>query len=442
MMKLAPWIDTARKTLGIDVFRKPFFAHFGDYAMYSEPPGSPDLGVGDDSSHPPGAWYWCAHYYAQRTRNPYLAWWINAWKIPDDTGEPVLNFLWSAAKAVAPKAPADLPPSKVYRGAGVAVLNSNLLDSSENVQIRFKASPMGRYSHGHEPHNSFTLNAYGVALLVSNTYRDIHGSPFHTRWVWSTRAQNAVLVDGFGQKASSLESVGRIVKWRFQDRLDYAQGDATEAYEGRLKRAHRHIVFLKPDVIVIADDWAAPRPATFQWMLHALSAFDVNQATQQLALRRGNAGVLVDYVAGQPLAIRQWTGYYPEPNKELNSSIPPQWHVEASTARRDERAFVLTVLRVFRPRQEPRAPLRSEHDSQGLKLRIGDAEMAFRAGNAFAVVRRAGREWRIDRHGATVSRTALEMTHEATYLCSVTVHRCVDGRTARCAWTARGRAIA
>jgi hypothetical protein len=353
MMKLAPWIDTARKTLGIDVFQKPFFAHFGDYVMYSAPPGSPDLGFGDDSCHPPGDWYWCMHYYTRQMRNPYWAWWIKTWKIPAATGEPVLDFLWSAGTVVEPKSPVDLPPSKVFRGTGVAVLNSDLTDSSKNVQIRFKASPMGRFSHGHDPHNSFTLNAYGVPLLVCNAYRGIHGGAFHARWVWSTRAQNAVLVDGFGQKPHSLDLGGRIVKWQFQDGLDYVQGDATAAYEGRLKRARRHIIFLKPDVVVIADDLEAPRPSTFQWMLHGQKAFTVEEQAQRLVLDRGTAGVVADYVAEKPLDIRQWTGYDPEPDKQLIADsgfmqIPPQWHVEASSTQPSERAFVLTVLRVFR----------------------------------------------------------------------------------------------
>jgi hypothetical protein len=402
MMKLAPWIDTARKTLGIDVFRKPFFAHFGDYMMYSAPPGSPDLGFGDESHGRPGNGYWCAHSYTRQMRNPYWTWWVKTWEIPTATGEPVLDFLWSAGTAVEPKAPVDLPPSKVFRGTGVAVLNTELTDSSRNVQIRFKASPMGRFSHGHDPHNSFTLNAYGVPLLVCNAYRGIHGGPFHSRWVWSTRSQNAVLVDGFGQKPHSLDLGGHIVKWQFQDGLDYVQGDATAAYEGRLKRARRHVILLKPDVVVIADDLEAPRPSTFQWMLHGQQPFVVDEPAQQLVLDRGTAGVVVDYAAEEPLGIRQWTGYDPEPDKKLIADsgfmpIPPQWHVEASSTRPSERVFVLTVLRVFRRGQAPGALVRTGRGSSGLTLRIGEViEMVFPSGNDFALVRRGERQWRIE----------------------------------------------
>jgi hypothetical protein len=402
MMLIAPWIETAQKTLGICALRKPFFAHLADYPMYSAPPGSPDLGFGDASFRTQPERWWIMHYYINRTQNPYLAWWVKAWRIPAKTEELILDLIMGSEAAVKPKPPANLLSSKVFRGTGVAVLNSQLLDSAQNVQIRFKASPMGRFSHGHEPHNSFTLNAYGVPLLVNNTYRDLHGTPFHRLWAWSTHSQNAVLVDGLGQKPHSLDLGGRIVKWQFQDGVDYVQGDGTDAYEGRLKRARRHIIFLKPDVIVIADDLEAPRPATFQWMLHGLSAFVVEEQAQRLVLDRGTAGVVVDYLAEGPLRMKQWTGYNPPPDREFQMSmgvpkIPPQWHVEASSTRPSERAFVLTVLRVFRQGQVPGALVRTERGSSGLTLRIGEViEMVFPSGNDFALVRRGERQWRIE----------------------------------------------
>jgi hypothetical protein len=211
-----------------------------------------------------------------------------------------------------------------------------------------------------------------------------------------------VLVDGFGQKPHSLDLGGHIVKWQFQDGLDYVQGDATAAYEGRLKRARRHVILLKPDVVVIADDLEAPRPSTFQWMLHGQQPFVVDEPAQQLVLDRGTAGVVVDYAAEEPLGIRQWTGYDPEPDKKLIADsgfmpIPPQWHVEASSTRPSERVFVLTVLRVFRRGQAPGALVRTGRGSSGLTLRIGEViEMVFPSGNDFALVRRGERQWRIE----------------------------------------------
>ena len=406
MSKAAWWMDIAQSALGIDGFKKPFFAHFGEYALYAVPPGTPDLGFGDLSHRPPSAGWSFMHYYVRRTRNPYWAWWLEGWKIPAESSEPVLEFLWGATPPVEPKAPAALPPSKVFQGTGVAVLNSSLLGAADNVQVRFKASPMGRWSHGLEPHNSFTLNAYGVALLVNCVYRDLYGSPFHRGWVWQTRAHNAVLVNGEGQKPRSADLGGRILKWDFQDGMDYVAGDATASYEGRLKRARRHVFFVKPDVIVLADELEAPKPSTYQWMLHAQQAFELKESEQRLVLDRGEAGVVVEYVAERPLKLRQWTGYDPPPDARylasIGSSIPPQWHVEAASAEPATTAFALTVLRAYRRGRAPQGGVQVRRATGALEIRVSgasqeEATLRFGLGRAkeFAEIRRGGRRWRI-----------------------------------------------
>jgi hypothetical protein len=109
-----------------------------------------------------------------------------------------------------PRAPTDLPPSKVFRGIGVASLHVTLLDAAEDVHVLFKSSPVGSRSHGHNAQNGFQLNAYGEALLPACTFRDPHGSAFHRNWVWNTISQNSVLVDGRGQGPRGVGSPGRI----------------------------------------------------------------------------------------------------------------------------------------------------------------------------------------------------------------------------------------
>ncbi|MBI3684594.1 MAG: DUF4962 domain-containing protein [Acidobacteria bacterium] len=393
MSKATWWMHLAHQALGIDGFTKPFFAHFGDYALYSAPPGSPDLGLGDLAHSTPSRNWSFMQYFVRQTRNPQWAWWLDAWKIPTEFEEPVLGFLWGSMPLVKPQAPSVLPPSKVFRGTGVAILNTTLESAANNVQIRFKASPMGRWSHGHDPHNSFTLNAYGVPLLVNNVYRDLYGSPFHRDWVWTTRAQNAVLVNGEGQKPRSADLGGRIVKAEFHDGVDYVVGDATDSYQGRLTRALRHVVFLKPDVIVIADDVAAPAPATFQFMLHGQIPFELSESSQRLVLDRESAGVVVDYVAPRPLRFRQWTGYTPEPDKRYLSStgramIPEQWHVEAATTEPASEVFTLTLLRPYKSGKKPESSVTAERQTSAITLRAGDVRIRFvRSGGDWGFVR-------------------------------------------------------
>ncbi|MCS6831590.1 MAG: DUF4962 domain-containing protein [bacterium] len=381
MSKIVWWTEAAQKALGIDSFRKPFFARAADYALYTAPPGSPDMGFGDLSHGRPSAGWTFAAYFAHKMNNPYWKWWTQQWGISLQSSEPVLNLLWQTLSDVSPGPPVNLPPSKVFRGTGVAVLNSNLLDSRQNVQVRFKSSPFGRQSHGHDPHNSFTLNAYGETLLANCVYRDIHGSPFHTQWCWSTVSQNAMLVDGEGQKVHTPDPLGRIIASDLQDGADYVAGEAAEAYMGKLRRYVRHVVFVKPDLVVFVDEAVADQPRQFSWMLHALVPFEVEVRQQRLKLERERAGAYIHYIAPVPLRMRQWDGYTPPPDAEYLRSVgsrgfPNQWHVEASTTRPLSEAFTLTVVRPYLKASRPKPEIEVDENDTALLIRTFTGEGA------------------------------------------------------------------
>ncbi|MGA4578318.1 DUF4962 domain-containing protein [Limisphaera sp. VF-2] len=390
MGKIVWWCQVAEAALGIDSFRKPFFSRVGEYALYVAPPGSPNMGFGDLSHNTPSrSWGAFLEYFLRRgghhpdaAHAPEWRWWAEQWRMQPAEG--VLGFLYRATLAPLPGArpPTNLPVSKVFHGIGVASLHTTLLDSADDVHVLFKSSPFGSQSHGHNPQNSFQLNAFGEALLTTCVYRDLHGSPFHTRWAWSTRAHNAVLVDGEGQVPHSAMSTGRIVKAILTPAWDYVEGDAVGAYGGRLTRARRKLLFVKPDLVVLCDDLAAPRPATFQFLLHGLSPFQVDEAAGRLRLERPRARLTAQYLAPVPLRFRQWDGYEPPPDR----AFPNQWHVEASTQETRDRIQVLTVLQVARPGGEPswgEAEGIWSKSAVGVRLRgpSGDLWLGFRLGD-------------------------------------------------------------
>ena len=224
-------------------------------------------------------------------------------------------------------------------------------------------------------------------------------------------------MNGEGQKSHSPDPLGKIAAWDFQDGADYVAGDATDAYEGKLKRYLRHIIFVKPDIIIIADEIEAMVPSNFQWMLHGLSPFKVNESAQTLVLERERAGVKVHYFVSEHLRFRQWSGYEPNIDKDYLESInrsgfPTQWHVEASTTTQHGRIFALTVLRPYRKGQHLKQGIQTEQNNTAILLRVPsvDEEMvtialrkpAVTQANIgglefthFAIARKGDCEWRL-----------------------------------------------
>jgi len=97
--------------------------------------------------------------------------------------------------------------------------------------------------------------------------------------------------------------------------------------------------------VVLYDDFAAPAPATFQFMLHGLSAFTLDEAAQTLRLTQKNASLAVRYLAPQPLAFTQTDGFTPPPKmRNGRSPFPNQWHVEAAMRRPVTASDTLTLL--------------------------------------------------------------------------------------------------
>jgi hypothetical protein len=371
MSKAVWWLQVSQSALGVDGLKKPFFSQVGDFPLYVAPPHSPNMGFADLSFRPPpSSWGGFMEFFIRAKGSQpdgaqagHWRWWTEQWKMREEGG--ILGFLYHANLPPLPpaKPPVDLPPSKVFRGIGVASLHTTLLDSRDDVHFLFKSSPFGTQSHGHNPHNSFQLNAYGEELLTTCVFRDLHGSKFHYGWTHSTVAHNAVLVNGQGQIKHTSAPHGRIADSKLTPEWDYLVGDATDAYGGRLERYQRHVAFVKNDagpVIVIYDELVAKEPSTFQFMLHAFQEFAINEQQAQLATDRRRAGVEVKYLSPAPLSFRQWDGYDPPPDREF----PNQWHVEAGTREKRKEIGVFTVIVPYRTGQKPAwAAERIESDS-------------------------------------------------------------------------------
>ncbi len=251
------------------------------------------------------------------------------------------------------KPPADLPQGRCFLDVGLACSHTNLSDGDADVAFLMRSSPFGGSSHAYADHNSFVLDAYGQPLVIASGYYQLYGCPHHVQWTRQTIASNSILIDNQGQERSWTAN-GRISTFTTTVGADYEVGDARAAYTGRLDRFDRRVLFLRPmqtggnALIVIRDEIVAAKPATVQFLLHALQRMEVDEATQTVRIRRGNAACRVDLLAPRQLQFHQDDQFTAAP--QLPS--PNQWHLRAGTTVKKKATHSLITLQPVRRESE------------------------------------------------------------------------------------------
>lgn len=350
------WADVMRSAMGIDAFDKPYFSRAGDFPLYLMPPGKVGGGFGDGANRRKASDV--ARLMSQlavQAENPHWQWYV------ENTGGPVsapgyVGFLRGALDAVEARPPEALDASRHFRGTGIACLNTTLLDADDAVQVLFKSSLMGTWSHGNAAQNSFLLWAYGERLLVRTGHYYNYGGPHHRDWVWSTRSLQNITVNGRGQLKRSAAARGRITAFRTSPRIDVVVGEAAEAYRASerdprsarvLDRYTRAIVFVKPELVVVFDRLVAREPATFQYWIHARREFSAADQGR-IGLRVGDVACDIAVLAPEGLEISQTDQYDPNPEPHIRTR---EWHLTLVTPAPQP---AVEFVALYRPRKADR----------------------------------------------------------------------------------------
>ncbi len=366
------WADIMRSAMGIDAYKKPYFSKIGYYAMYLQPPGTLAGGMGDlagatkASENRP-----LMTILAAQARNPYWQWYVDAIGGPQVEGGYV-GFVRGLAPKIEAKPPTDLPSSRCFRGIGQAMLNTNLLDGRHNIEIVFKSSPFGTQSHGYDANNSFALYAFGERLLIPSGQRDIHGSDHHRLWMHHTKSTNCITINGQGQSGHTAGCQGRIADFHTSPSFDYVRGEAGGAYGDLAKRFTRHILFVKPELILIFDRFETTRPATLEWWLHSPNEMTVN-GQGDIRAKNGPAECRVTFLAPEGLRINQ-TNQFDTPPRPRVKLV--QWHLTATTREPTSRCDFVTLIRPYRSGENvpTDASIETVPEGHRIKARLRDGQ--------------------------------------------------------------------
>jgi hypothetical protein len=343
------FIVSLRNTTGLDLMEKQFFNNTPYYCLYSNPPYAKISPFGDLEHEPPRKYGQGTLMYQFSTliQDPYIRWYADYMK--EGSGNNVLGIVLRDDDLKA-KSPEDLPQSRLFNGIGLASIHTNLGDVENDIHLLFHSDPFGPLSHAHADQNAFTIEAFGEPLAIASGYYPWYNSNHHRNWQWETRSSNSVTIDGWvGQVIRDPVSKGKIVTFQNHRLYDYVVGDATAAYQGRLKKFSRHILHIKPGIFIMLDELEAPKPVTFEWWFHALSEMDVNENDKSIQVSQGDVRMKILFQQKQKLAIKQFSEipYPPERNEK------DQWHIIASTNTKTVSTKIVTVMIPYKKDKEP-----------------------------------------------------------------------------------------
>jgi len=377
-----------------DYYKHPWFQKAGRALVYSLPPKTASDGFGDghEKSEKPyrthAAW---TDYLAREYQIPYAGWYAQQ---SDATGSQLHgDYLMRPYRILRDTKypatlPADAPNAVVFKDSGVAELHSDIRNYTNNLFVSFRSSPFGSGSHTLADQNSFNLSYKGKPIFRASghylNFSDAHNLMSYRH----TRAHNSVLVDGIGQPFS-IDGYGWIARFSDTASIAYALGDASMAYRGAsedpmwigsfkkdgieqtpangfgptpLNLFRRHLVLLRPNIVVLYDELGADRPARFDWLLH--SGLEMKAEDEGVSVESPEAKARLAQLSGEPIKRAITTGYLVPPNEALlkdGDTIDPVWHLTASTEP-TKKTYILSVI-VVDDRGAQATPLRTAQDS-------------------------------------------------------------------------------
>jgi len=267
------FMDLARDLLEVNLFETKWFQQTASYALYLQLPRAAWTArnnIVDIADCPRGNWYgpeyllWkLAHEYDF----PVAQWQANEEFAANITagGAPWLNLLWYDPTIPAIPPTAGLPTWRHFDDLGIVSARSDW--SGNEALLVFKCGPfLGHEAlkkltydagggHVHPDANHFVLFGDGEWLIRDDGYAD--------KW---TGQHNTLLVDGQGQTGEGKWFNGGLTmrqkdqavvfKVHSSPDLEWIAGRAEAAYPAKLglKRFRRHLIFLKPDVLIVVDD--------------------------------------------------------------------------------------------------------------------------------------------------------------------------------------------
>lgn len=319
------FMHLARERLGVDMYDNDWWRNTASYRLYLSLPRNAWTSrnnIVDIADCPRGNWYG-PEYLLRRLASEYRdghAQWAAEQIDESNVDSPEarwFNLIWHDPNLQAIP-PENLPT--LHHSQDMDIVSSRSDWTGNESLIVFKCGPFIGHKaiqeftydpgggHVHPDANHLVLFGGGEWLIRDDGYR--------AKW---TKQQNTLVIDGKGQLGEGrmwfagseplrLKSDPRVIKVESSPKLDHIAGDATDAYAKDLgvQRYVRHLLFLKPNVLIVLDDISLDNPKTMELIFHPES--EQCEASGNAFLIQGKQAVLsldlltpdaVDFSAGK-----------------------------------------------------------------------------------------------------------------------------------------------
>ncbi len=339
-----PFFMAVERFSGFRFLDRPFYRNVIHFFLHFSPPGW--------ESHPFCDGYWCRsddmewpgffaqnpyRLYAQRSGVDLAIKWARDAAAPEifklhlldifiPDGKPASEILSNDTPSndISPnEEPADgWTRTRSFPDAGFISLHTDLANPDKDTALLARASRHGTASHQHPDQGSFALIHQGHTLISPSGYfgRE-YGTRHHREWTNSTRAHNAILVDGAGQESNSHKATGRIISCCDMGDLLFAELDLLGAYP-MLKAWNRRFTLYPNGMLAVQDHIEADKPVVISWLLHTLSEPSAGP-DNSASLDHGGIHLEIHPLSGlpDPCLISAEFGV------ALNDGVPEAYHV-------------------------------------------------------------------------------------------------------------------
>ncbi|MCH2205498.1 MAG: DUF4962 domain-containing protein, partial [Lentisphaerales bacterium] len=376
------WILT--QISGFNFFDVPWYKNFAHYLSFAETKGNPKTTFGDRTYRESIG----RGDYMKRLSeiavimNPGNYW--NRWRFynrpnntdtPEDASLKPENWYLNMARLQykkdeemndKPIAPTKHRQAALFQDIGFVGAFSDMTNPTNNMLVQFKASNFGAPNHALPAQNAFNLSFGRESLCTSTGHR--HSTLLHNKFDFdNSRAHNTIVPDGLTQ-SSGTDGFGWVPRFAHGENATYFIGDASSAYQNSqtladddktikatttsVNRFRRHMLILRPNILLIYDELAADTPYEWQFKLHSL-----NQISQlgknSIKAFNNHVEVKVHFWGSDDLKINISDQYkFPAVNvrgKKVKGKLPlyqNAWHLTTIPVKKQAKFRYLTIMQI------------------------------------------------------------------------------------------------